>query len=103
MKKSEKEKLIKDFIDGPLRRYLTGETSYGKFKEEINEVCGTEFKYNDIYPSYLFNAELYYPSEDEFLANDIDKDIYIEARTKRDPNYAKVIEKKKKEFLKGDK
>lgn len=80
MKREEKEKLIKAFIDGPLKNYLTGETSYGKFKEEINEVCGTEFKYSDIYPSYLFNAELYYPSEDEFLADDIEKDTYIQAR-----------------------
>ena len=61
MKREEKEKLIKAFIDGPLKNYLTGDSSYGKFIEEINEVCGTDFRYSDLYPSYLFNAELTYP------------------------------------------
>lgn len=64
MKKEEKEKLIKAFIDGPLREYLSGDSSYGKFIEEINEVCGTDFRYSDLYPSFLFNAELTYPSID---------------------------------------
>jgi hypothetical protein len=97
MTKSEKKKLIKDFIDGPLQRYLTGETSYGKFKEEINEQFDLDFKYSDLYPSFLFNAELYYPTVDDFLSENEDKDIYIDARIERDPNYANVIKDKKKE------
>ena len=62
----EREKLILDFINGPLREYLyDSEISFGKFKERINEVCGTELKYSDIYPSYLFNAYLRYPHLEE--------------------------------------
>lgn len=93
MNRKEKKKLILDLLEGPLRRYLTGETSYGKFKEEINEEFDLDFKYSDLYPSYLFNAELYYPSEDDFLSKDIDRDIYIDARVERDPNYADVVKK----------
>jgi hypothetical protein len=66
MNTKEKEELIKSFIEGPLKEYLTGEISFGKFKERINEVCGTDFSYGDIYPSYLFNATLTYPHE-EFI------------------------------------
>ena len=65
------EKLIKDFIDGPLQRYLTGDISFGKFKEEINEVCGTNFIYSDLYPSYLFNARLSYEEADKMLLEDL--------------------------------
>lgn len=54
------EELIKKFIDGPLQRYLTGDISFGKMIELINEECGTNFKYSDLYPSYLFNAKLEY-------------------------------------------
>lgn len=93
MNRKEKKKLILDLLEGPLRRYLTGEISYGKFKEEINEEFDLDFKYSDLYPSYLFNAELYYPSEDDFLSKDIDRDIYIDARVERDPNYADVVKK----------
>ena len=57
---TEREQLIKDFIDGPLQRYLTGDISFGKFKELTNEVCGTNFSYSDLYPSNLFNAQLCY-------------------------------------------
>jgi hypothetical protein len=71
MKMSPNEKLIKDFIDGPLQRYLTGDISFGKFKEEINEVCGTNFIYSDLYPSYLFNAMIHYP-RNEYL-EDLDE------------------------------
>jgi hypothetical protein len=71
MKMSPNEKLIKDFIDGPLQRYLTGDISFGKFKEEINEVCGTNFIYSDLYPSYLFNAMIHYP-HNEYL-EDLDE------------------------------
>jgi len=67
-----KKELIKNFIDGPLRNYLTGNTSYGKFIEEINEICGTDFRYCDLYPSYLFNAELYYSTEEEMFAADLE-------------------------------
>lgn len=56
-----KEELIKIFIDGPLKEYLTGDISYGRMIELINEKCGTNFKYSDLYPSYLFNATLKYP------------------------------------------
>ena len=68
---TEKEKLIKNFIDGPLQRYLTGEISFGKFKEEINETCGTNFIYSDLYPSYLFNASITYEPSDKLLLEDL--------------------------------
>jgi hypothetical protein len=68
---TDKEKLIKDFIDGPLQRYLTGEISFGKFKEEINETCGTNFIYSDLYPSYLFNASITYEPSDKLLLEDL--------------------------------
>lgn len=56
----DKKQLILDFINGPLQEYLDGNISFGKFKERINEVCGTDFSYSDLYPSYLFNATLSY-------------------------------------------
>jgi hypothetical protein len=67
MTQEEKQELILTFINGPLKEYLTGDVSYGRFKELINETCGTNFKYSDIYPSYLFNAglNLYYMNEEE--------------------------------------
>ena len=68
---SPNEKLIKNFIDGPLQRYLTGDISFGKFKEEINETCGTNFIYSDLYPSYLFNARLSYEEADKMLLEDL--------------------------------
>lgn len=58
MTQDQKQELILTFINGPLKEYLTGDISYGRFKELINETCGTNFKYSDIYPSYLFNAGL---------------------------------------------
>ncbi len=66
MTQQEKQELILTFINGPLKEYLTGDISYGRFKELINETCGTNFKYSDIYPSYLFNAGLniYYRNQD---------------------------------------
>ena len=60
MDKIQKKQLILDFINGPLQEYLTGEISFGKFKEKINEVCGVDFSYSDLYPSYLFNSTLTY-------------------------------------------
>ena len=60
MDKTQKKELILDFINGPLQEYLTGEISFGKFKERINEVCRVDFCYSDLYPSYLFNATLSY-------------------------------------------
>jgi hypothetical protein len=54
---SNKE-LIKKFIDGPLQSYLTEEISYSRFVEMVNEECGTDFKYSDLYPSFLFNRTL---------------------------------------------
>jgi hypothetical protein len=53
-----KEELIKKFINGPLERYLLGDISFGKFIELINEECGTDFRYSDLYPTYLFNQTL---------------------------------------------
>ena len=67
----EREKLILDFINGPLRKYLNGDISFGRFKEEINETCGTNFIYSDLYPSYLFNASLSYDSQEQLLIEDI--------------------------------
>ena len=65
-----KEELIKIFIDGPLKEYLTGDISFGKFIQLINEECGTNFKYSHLYPSYLFNAKLKYPDiTDEYFKN----------------------------------
>ncbi len=58
MTQQEKQELILTFINGPLKEYLTGDVSYGRFKELINETCGTNFKYSDIYPNYLFNCGL---------------------------------------------
>ena len=63
MTNSEKKKLIIDFINGPLQEYLLGDISFGKFKERINETCGTDFKYPELYPSYLFNAVLSYEED----------------------------------------
>lgn len=60
MENKQKKQLILDFINGPLHEYLDGNISFGKFKERINEVCGTDFSYSDLYPSYLFNATLSY-------------------------------------------
>lgn len=60
----ERKKLIIDFINGPLHQYLNDQISFGKFKERINEVCGTDFVYSDLYPSYLFNARISYPDEE---------------------------------------
>lgn len=63
MKVNEKKQLILNFINGPLQEYLTEEISFGKFKERINEVCGTDFSYSELYPSYLFNAVLSYQED----------------------------------------
>ena len=53
-----KEELIKTFINGALQTYLTGDISYGRFIELINEQCDTKFKYSDLYPSFIFNRTL---------------------------------------------
>lgn len=60
MTNSEKKTLILQFMEGPLREYLTGDISFGKFQELINETFGVDFRYSDLYPSYLFNAKLVY-------------------------------------------
>ena len=61
-----REQLILDFINGPLKSYLLeDDISFGRFKEMINEKCGTNFSYSDLYPSYLFNAQIFYPEEGE--------------------------------------
>ena len=65
------EKLIKDFIDGPLQTYLTGDISYGRFVELINETCGTDFRYGDMYPHYLFNAQLTYEEANKLMLEDL--------------------------------
>ena len=67
MTPQEKQDLILTFMNGPLKEYLTGDISYDRFKELINETCGTNFKYSDIYPSYLFNAglSLYHMNEEQ--------------------------------------
>ena len=67
MNSDERAELLLAFINGPLKRYLTDEISYGKFRELTNEVCGTTFSYTDLYPSYLFNARLQYPDAEEML------------------------------------
>lgn len=58
------EELIKNFINGPLHKYLTDQITFHKFIELTNEACSANFKYTDLYPSYLFNATLQYPEED---------------------------------------
>ena len=63
MDKEQKKQLILDFINGPLQRYLTGDITFGKFKELINETFEVDFSYSDLYPSYLFNAEIKYPQD----------------------------------------
>jgi hypothetical protein len=68
---TDKEQLILSFIDGPLQRYLTGDISYGKFVERINEVCGTDFRYSDLYPSYLFNARLTHLEAHKLMLDDL--------------------------------
>jgi hypothetical protein len=60
MNSEEREDLILLFINGPLQEYLLGDISFGRFKELINESCETNFKYSDLYPSYLFNGKLTY-------------------------------------------
>lgn len=65
MSSEEKKKIILDFINGPLYDYLHGDISFGRFKELINEKCGTDFTYSELYPSYLFNAQISYPTEKE--------------------------------------
>ena len=81
MSKEEKKKLILDFINGPLYEYLNDEISFGKFKERINEVCGTNFSYSELYPSYLFNAILSY---DEDYVNQFEEATII-SENKKDP------------------
>lgn len=78
-----KEELIKSFIDGPLQKYLTGDISFAKLVELINEECGTNFKYSDLYPSYLFNASLSYPD---------DLEEYIKSRSERDVEFKRKID-----------
>ena len=74
MNKKEKKQLILDFINGPLREYLDGgQISFGKFKEKINETCGTDFAYSELYPSYLFNAQLIYEEADLFDRIDMEE------------------------------
>ena len=70
---TDNEKLIKSFIDGPLREYLTGNISYGKFRELVNEVCGTNFSYSDLYPSYLFNGQLSYAEYEADITEEISR------------------------------
>ena len=70
MSNEEKKKLILDFINGPLKRYLTDEVSFGRFKELINQEFDTDFCYADLYPSYLFNAQIHYPDEEKAFAED---------------------------------
>jgi hypothetical protein len=64
MNNDEKKELILKFINGPLQQYLLGDISFGKFKELINETCGTDFIYSDLYPSYLFNLQVAQTSVD---------------------------------------
>ena len=73
MSNEEKKKLILDFINGPLREYLQDQISFGRFKERINETCGTDFRYSELYPSYLFNGVLTYPEEESILQEYNDK------------------------------
>jgi len=72
------EELIKKFINGPLQRYLTGDISFGKFIELINEECGTNFRYSDLYPSYLFNQTLKDVEPIEYVAKAYDRNVNIE-------------------------
>lgn len=61
MTKEEKKQLILDFIDGPLKEYLTtDDISFGRFKEKINEQFDVDLIYSDLYPSYLFNGKITY-------------------------------------------
>lgn len=74
MNKEEKKQLILDFINGPLKEYLDGgQISFGKFKEKINETCGTDFAYSELYPSYLFNAQIVYEEADLFNRIDMEE------------------------------
>lgn len=67
MTSSEREQLILTFIEGPLKKYLTDQISFGKFRELTNEACGTNFRYADLYPSYLFNGRIEYPDAEDML------------------------------------
>jgi hypothetical protein len=58
MNNDEKKELILKFINEPLKEYLLGEISFSRFKELINETCGTDFSYSELYPSYLFNLDV---------------------------------------------
>jgi hypothetical protein len=72
------EELIKKFINGPLQRYLTGDISYGKYIELINEECGTNFRYSDLYPSYLFNQTLKDVEPTEYVTKTYDRNVNLE-------------------------
>lgn len=74
MDSSEKKKLILDFINGPLKEYLDGgNISFGRFKEKINETFGTDFSYCDLYPSYLFNAQIFYEEQKLFDGSNLEE------------------------------
>ncbi len=73
MENEQKKQLILDFINGPLKEYFEGQISFGRFKERINETLGTNFSYSDLYPSYLFNAQLTYEEEYRNFKDDMEK------------------------------
>lgn len=64
---------------GPLHAYLDPNgagSSFSKFKEMVNETCGTEFSYGELYAStfagWFFNAQLNWDDADEFHHKGID-------------------------------
>lgn len=82
---NSKEELIKEFINGPLHLYLTSEISFGKFVEFTNETCGTNFRYSDLYPSYLFNAKIKYPDITETYFADAYANVDYQGRMEHSP------------------
>jgi hypothetical protein len=64
---------------------LTGDISYGRMIELINEKCGTNFKYSDLYPSYLFNATLKYPDVAESYFKNAYANVDYQGRMEHTP------------------
>lgn len=85
-----KKKLILDFINEPLKKLLTGKISFSRFKESVNEVCGTDFTYNDLYPSYLFNAQI-----EGLIDEDSDKTDIVYVQALAEQKYADFNQKMK--------
>lgn len=55
--------IIKSFMDGPLRSYLEEGVSFSRFVELTNQTLGTQIKYSDLYPTWIFGAKTIWNNE----------------------------------------